>query len=111
MRTRLTRSVILAMVAILTLGVATATATHTHVRALGNGHCVILAPDGGEHDVQLPEAVFDGNPNVTLDYATTASNRRHPLHVLVHLGTAGMESVWVLGSAGDLANCDGYANG
>jgi hypothetical protein len=80
-----------------------AMATHTHVRTTGNGSCVILAASGGESEVQLPYA--DG----------FAENRRHPLHVNVHLGQAGTRGaesvVWVLGSAGDLANCDGYVNG
>lgn len=74
-------------------------ASHSHVRELGNGKCVILAPDAGEESVQLPFA--DG----------FAANRRHPLHVLVHLGTAGHGKVWIQGSAGDLANCTlGYVN-
>jgi hypothetical protein len=79
-----------------------ASATHTHVRMTGNGACVILAANGGEHDVQLPHA--DG----------FAENRRHPLHVNVHLGEPGSRRgetvVWVQGSAGDLANCVGYVN-
>lgn len=80
-----------------------ALASHTHVRILGNGQCVILAPDAGEEAVQLPFA--DG----------FAADRQHPLHALVHLGTAGTSPdgemrVWVQGSAGDLANCDGYVN-
>ena len=40
--------------------------------------------------------------------------RRHPLHVNEHLGEAGERRgqavVWVLGSASDVANCDGYVN-
>lgn len=79
-----------------------AAATHTHVRLTGNGQCVLLADGAGEASVQLPFA--DG----------FAEDRRHPLHVLVHLGTAGTRQgepvVWVLGSAGDLANCEGYVN-
>lgn len=89
-----------------TLAIATTGATlasHTHVRILGNGQCVILAPDSGEEAVQLPFA--DG----------FAPDRQHPLHVLVHFGHAGMAPdgsmrVWVQGSPGDLANCDGYVN-
>lgn len=85
------------------LAAGPALASHTHVRILGNGSCVILAPDSGEEAVQLPFA--DG----------FAANRQHPLHVLVHLGQAGMGPdgsmrVWVQGSAGDLASCDGYVN-
>jgi hypothetical protein len=88
------------------LAVATTGATlasHTHVRILGNGQCVILAPDSGEEAVQLPFA------------DEFAPDRQHPLHVLVHFGMAGMGPdgemrVWVQGTAGDLANCDGYVN-
>lgn len=76
----------------------TVAAGHSHVRALGNGDCVILAPDAGEESVQLPFA--DAFP----------PDRQHPLHVLVHLGTAGDGKVWVQGTAGDLANCEGYVN-
>ena len=79
-----------------------ALASHTHVRQTGNGACVVLAANGGEDEVQLPHAdQFD-------------LTRRHPLHVNVHLGQAGTRQgeavVWVAGSAGDLANCDGYVN-
>lgn len=84
------------------LGASPALATHTHVRATGNGACVVLGGNGHEHDVELPHA----------DEFT--EGRRHPLHVNVHLGRAGDRKgsavVWVLGSAGDLANCDGYVN-
>jgi len=79
-----------------------ASAAHTHVRMTGNGACVILAANGGEHDVQLPHA------------GEFAENRRHPLHVNVHLGKPGVRQgepvVWVQGSAGDLTNCVGYVN-
>jgi hypothetical protein len=85
------------------LAAGPALASHTHVRILGNGSCVILAPDSGEEAVQLPFA------------DSFAPDRQHPLHVLVHFGMAGMGPdgsmrVWVQGSAGDLANCDGYVN-
>ena len=59
------------------LGAAPASADHVHFRVLGNGDCVLLAPDGGEKEVRLPHA--DG----------FAENRRHPLHVNVHLGRPG----------------------
>jgi hypothetical protein len=77
-------------------------ATHTHVRATGNGACVILGGQGREAEVELPHAgSFD-------------EGRRHPLHVNVHLGQPGMRGgeavIWVQGSPGDLANCDGYVN-
>jgi len=91
------------VLALMTVGLALpAAATHTHVRMTGNGECVILAKKGGEKDVQLPHA------------DAFASNRQHPLHVNVHLGQAGTRQgeavVWVYGSPGDLANCDGYVN-
>jgi hypothetical protein len=54
-----------------------AAADHTHFRVAGDGACVLLAPEGGEKEVQLPHAE---------DYA---ANRRHPLHVNVHLGRPG----------------------
>jgi hypothetical protein len=83
-------------------GAGAAQADHTHVRVLGNGQCVVLAANGGEQDVQLPHA--DEFPE----------NRRHPLHVNVHLGKAGTRQgedvVFVQGSPGDLANCDDYVN-
>ena len=87
---------------IVVVGASAAQADHTHVRVLGNGMCVVLAADGGEKYVQLPHA------------DAFAENRRHPLHVNVHLGQAGMRQgepeVFVQGTAGDLANCDGYVN-
>ena len=84
------------------MGAAPAWATHTHVRATGNGACVILGGNGHEGEVDLPTA--DAFPE----------GRRHPLHVNVHLGQAGERHgepvVWVLGSDGAHANCDGYVN-
>jgi hypothetical protein len=56
-----------------------AAADHTHFRVVGNGQCVLLAPDGGEKYVQLPHAEEEGFD----------ANRQHPLHVNVHLGTPG----------------------
>jgi hypothetical protein len=77
----------LGAVVLLALAAAPALASHTHVMELGDtGRCVLLASDAGEEDVVLPIAVFDRNPNV--DVVPTAG-RRHPLHVLVHLGVAG----------------------
>src|SRR5829696_344277 len=66
----------LAAAAIL-LPASPAAADHTHFRVLGNGECVLLAPDGGEKYVQLPNA------------DEFAPNRQHPLHVNVHLGQPG----------------------
>jgi hypothetical protein len=83
-------------------GAGAAQADHTHVRVLGNVQCVVLAAAGGEKDVQLPHA--DDFPE----------NRRHPLHVNVHLGQAGTRQgqpvVFVQGTAADLAHCEGYVN-
>ena len=54
-----------------------AAADHVHFRVVGNGQCVLLAPDGGEQYVELPHA------------EEFPANRRHPLHVNVHLGQPG----------------------
>lgn len=71
---------------------APAMASHTHVRMTGNGSCVILAANGHEHDVQLPHA------------GEFAPDRRHPLHVNVHLGNPGTRKVrWWCGSRVRLA--------
>ena len=96
MRTRLPVALIAATVLSL-LVAGTVAADHSHVRELGNGRCVILAPDAGEESVQLP-------------FAGGAENRRHPLHVLVHLGPAGSGVIWVQGSDGDRDNCGSYVN-
>lgn len=80
-----------------------AVADHTHVKETGNGRCVVLAEGAGEESVVLPAAVFEQNPNV--DAPQTAS-RMHPLHVLVHLGTAGeQQAIYVLGSPAAIAAC------
>lgn len=77
-------------------------AEHTHVMMTGNGQCVVLSAEGGEKYVKLPHAT------------TFPENRRHPLHVNVHLGEPGTRQgatvIWVMGSAGDLSNCAGYVN-
>jgi hypothetical protein len=62
---------------IVVAGASPAAADHTHFRTLGNGECVLLAPDGGEKSVRLPHAESYAEP------------LRHPLHVNVHLGTPG----------------------
>lgn len=69
-----------AAAAVLAVGVAPASADHVHFRVLGNGDCVLLAADGGEQHVVLPNA--EGY----------AENRSHPLHVKVHLGKPGQKS-------------------
>ena len=94
-------AVLLAVVLLLGLPGA-AFADHTHVRLLGNGQCVILAAAGNEKYVELPHA------------DEFAENRKHPLHVNVHLGEPGTRGdqavVFVMGSPEDLANCLGYIN-
>jgi len=104
---RLSLAIVLGVALASTLSGA-ALASHTHVRELGSGQCAIIAPDGGEKWVSLPDAVFDSNPNVVP--GTYAADKRHPLHALVHIPGAGNGMVYVLGSAGDIANCAGYVN-
>jgi hypothetical protein len=107
MKTRIATATLLA--GALALGTAaSALASHQHVRVLGNGECVIIGA-GGESAVNLPDAVFDANPNVVP--GTYAENRQHPLHVLVHIGGAGNGMVYVYGSAQDLETCAGHVNG
>lgn len=95
-----------AMAAVLLVGTAgIAQADHTHVRILPNGDCVILAADGNEKHVVLP----DQNPNVDPELP---ENRKHPLHVLVHLGKPGSDgSIAVLGSAEDPCSDAGGGTG
>ena len=93
------------------LGVAApAQADHTHAKVVGNDQCVILAPDGGEKYVVLPDAVFASNPNVDAPVGNPV--RSHPLHVLVHLGVPGEhQAIYVLGSPdGNAACAAGYVN-
>jgi hypothetical protein len=90
------------LAAALPLAAPAANADHDHVLLLGNGKCVVLAAEGNEKYVQLPYAgEYD-------------ENRQHPLHVNVHLGQPGERDgepvIWVKGSPGDEANCDGYVN-
>lgn len=90
-----------AMATVLMVGAGTAGATHTHSKQTGNGSCVLLAQNGGEKNVQLP-------------FATGADNRRHPLHVLVHLGEPGAGGHITIGVAGSPTDpCPGgnYLNG
>lgn len=78
-------------------GAGTASATHTHSIETGNGSCVLLAQNGGEKDVSLP-------------HATGAANRRHPLHVNVHLGEPGAGEHINIGVQGTISDpC--YDNG
>ena len=66
-----------AVVALLVANAMPAQADHVHFRVLGDGECVLMAPDGGEKYVHLPTA------------AEFPENRQHPLHVNVHLGQPG----------------------
>jgi hypothetical protein len=97
---------------------STAAADHTHVLILPNGRCAILAAEGNEKYLILPSVLFANNPNVDADDAAGGLeglplNRRHPLHVLVHLGVPGADGdVAVLGSPQDPCALTGsYVNG
>src|SRR5919106_1565047 len=101
------RGLIAAMIAALVLGRGVARADHTHVLILPNGNCAILAADGNEKYLILPPVLFANNPNADADDAaggleSLPLNRRHPLHVLVHLGVPGADGdIAVMGSARD----------
>jgi hypothetical protein len=99
-------------------GASVAKADHTHVLILPNGSCAILAANGNEKYLVLPEVLFSNNPNVDADDAAGGLeglplNRRHPLHVLVHLGVPGADGdIAVMGSAQDPCAATGnYVNG
>jgi hypothetical protein len=99
-------------------GASLARADHTHVLALPNGKCAILAAEGNEKYLILPAVLFANNPNVDADDAAGGLdnlplNRRHPLHVLVHLGVPGADGdIAVMGSAQDPCAATGnYVNG
>ena len=105
-----------ASIALAAAGVARA--DHTHVLILPNGKCAILAAAGNEKYQILPAVLFSNNPNVDADDAAgglegLALNRRHPLHVLVHLGVPGADGdIAVMGSAQDpCATTGDYVNG
>jgi hypothetical protein len=73
-----------------------APAMHVHVLVTGNGQCVVLAQNGNERWVELPDASF----NNTTEPTTTANP--HPLHVHVHRGQPGqVVGIFVMGSAAD----------
>ena len=102
MNLRLVRAAI-AATCLLALAATPALATHHHVMSVGNGQCVILAATGGEDEVELPQSVFDNNPNVDI---TAAPDRLHPLHVLVHKGVPGDHNqIAVAGTAEAAALC------
>lgn len=92
--------------ALLLLGTAgSAQADHNHVKVVGNGGCIVVAEGSGESEVDLPSAVFAGNPNVDIP---EADGLTHPLHLLVHRGVPGDRlSLYVLGSPAALAACPG----
>ena len=115
----LRRGLIAATSAVLLLaGAGVAQADHTHVLILPNGNCAILAAEGDEKYLIMPSVLFANNPNVDADDAAgglenLAMNRRHPLHVLVHLGVPGADGdIAVMGSAQDpCAGTGNYVNG
>ena len=107
------------MAAMLVLaGAGIARADHTHVLILPNGSCAILAAEGNEKYQILPAVLFSNNPSADADDAAGGLenlplNRRHPLHVLVHLGVPGADGdIAVMGSAQDPCAATGnYVNG
>lgn len=99
-------------------GAGVARADHTHVLILENGTCVILSAKGNEKYVVLPSVLFANNPNADADddaggLDNLPLNRRHPLHVLVHLGVPGADGdIAVMGSDQDPCAATGnYVNG
>ena len=112
------RLLVLGVAIVLALaGASVAQADHTHVLILPNGSCAILAANGNEKYLVLPDMLFSNNPNVDADDAASGLeglplNRRHPLHVLVHLGVPGADGdIAVMGSAQDPCAATGnYVN-
>ncbi|HSI80285.1 MAG TPA: hypothetical protein VK919_06490 [Solirubrobacterales bacterium] len=107
-----------AIMALVLAGASVARADHTHVLILPSGKCAILAANGNEKYQVLPEVLFANNPNVDADdvaggLENLPMNRRHPLHVLVHLGVPGADGdIAVLGSPEDpCADTGNYVNG
>jgi hypothetical protein len=102
---RRTTALLAAVAAILGLP-ATAAGNHLHSAQTGSDACVVLAQNGGERLVSLPEASFQNT-----SYVPGAPNP-HPIHVHVHLGAAGEPlDIGVYGAASDpcLASGD-YVN-
>lgn len=95
--------------AVLLLGSSgAAVADHTHAKVVGNGGCVVIAQGSGEAQVDLPSAVFTGNPNVDIP---EADGRTHSLHVLVHQGVPGENmALYVVGPATNAACPAGFRN-
>jgi hypothetical protein len=98
-------------------GSGVAGADHTHVLILPNGNCAIVSESGNEKYQILPDVLFTNNPNADADDVAGLENlplnRRHPLHVLVHLGVPGADGdIAVMGSAQDPCAATGnYVNG
>jgi hypothetical protein len=113
------RLIVVGVATVVALAAASvARADHTHVLILPNGKCAVLAAAGGEKYRILPDVLFRNNPNVDADDAADGLenlplNRRHPLHVLVHLGVPGADGdIAVMGSAQDPCAATGdYVNG
>jgi hypothetical protein len=102
---RRTTALLAALAASLGLPV-TAAGNHLHSVQTGSDACVVLAQNGGERLVSLPEASFQNT-----SYVAGAPNP-HPIHVHVHLGAAGEPlDIGVYGAASDpcLASGD-YVN-
>src|SRR5918995_1168439 len=104
--------------ALLLAGASVARADHTHVLILPNAKCAILAAEGSEKYLILPAVLFSNNPHRDADHPAGSPgdlplNRRHPLHVLVHLGVPGADGdIAVMGSAQDPCAATGdYVNG
>ena len=91
------RAIAFLIVAATSLGLpAVAVGNHLHSAQTGNGGCVVLAQNGGERLVTLPEESFQN----TTEPTTTANP--HPLHVHVHRGAAGEPlDIGVYGTATD----------
>lgn len=82
-------------------GAGVAAADHTHSLQTGNGACVLLAQNGGEKNVVLP-----------IDQAQSfAESKRHPIHVLVHMGEPGAGGHLTIGVKGNSTNDPCFASG
>ena len=85
---------------------ASAFGNHLHSVQTGTGACVVLAQNGGERFVTLPESSFQNT-----SYVAGMPNP-HPIHVHVHLGAAGEPlDIGVYEAASDpCAASDDYVN-
>ena len=109
-RNRMRRTTTLVAGALLIVGLvgAPALADHDHGMVVGNGDCVLLAGNGAEKHVDLPDAGIDSNPNVRGDWSGNP-DRNHPLHVFVHMGQPGADDSIHVYAPGD-DGCDDYRN-